>query len=246
MESSAGTMPAPSPRSSPARSASTTGSGASTCSPTTRSSSRSSFTRCASTRPRPGTRSSGRSTSACSSRLRSCRSSWPARSRPFSADDGPRRSAATSNGPGASRDVPAFLGRSIQEVAMTPVLQAHFSDYSAFHRTPGNQACHYVGIPLIVLSLFALLSRVPLFDLGGLTVTLAEVVLVAATIYYLTLDAALAVMMLMTAVVLFVLGWVFQFVGHYVYEKKSPAFFRNFVHLLVGPLWILAKVSGRA
>ena len=144
---------------------------------------------------------------------------------------------------------------------MTPVLQAHFSDYSAFHRTPGNQACHYVGIPLIVLSLFALLSRVPLFDLGGFTVTLAEVVLVAATIYYLTLDAALAVMMLMTsvvlaavgrvlplsaAVVLFVLGWVFQFVGHYVYEKKSPAFFRNFAHLLVGPLWILAKVSGRA
>jgi uncharacterized membrane protein YGL010W len=141
------------------------------------------------------------------------------------------------------------------------VLQAHFSDYSAFHRTPGNQACHYVGIPLIVLSLFALLSRVPLFDLGGFTVTLAEVVLVAATIYYLTLDAALAVMMLMTsvvlaavgrvlplsaAVVLFVLGWVFQFVGHYVYEKKSPAFFRNFAHLLVGPLWILAKVSGRA
>jgi uncharacterized membrane protein YGL010W len=144
---------------------------------------------------------------------------------------------------------------------MTPVLQAHFSDYSAFHRTPGNKACHYAGIPLIVLSLFALLARVPLFDAGGFTVTLAEVVLVAATIYYLTLDAALAVMMLVTsvvlaaagrmvpfsaAVVLFVLGWVFQFVGHYVYEKKAPAFFRNFAHLLVGPLWILAKVSGRA
>ena len=144
---------------------------------------------------------------------------------------------------------------------MTPVLQAHFSDYSAFHRTPGNKACHYVGIPLIVLSLFALLARVPLFEAGGFTVTLAEVVLVAATVYYLTLDAALAVMMLAAsavlaaggrvlpvsaAVVLFVLGWVFQFVGHYVYEKKSPAFFRNFAHLLVGPLWILAKVSGRA
>lgn len=144
---------------------------------------------------------------------------------------------------------------------MTPILLSHFADYSAFHRTPGNQACHYVGIPLIVLSLFALLARVPLFEAGGFTVTLAEVVLVAATIYYLTLDAALAVMMLVTsvvlaaagrmvplwaAVVLFVLGWVFQFVGHYVYEKKAPAFFRNFAHLLVGPLWILARVSGRA
>lgn len=144
---------------------------------------------------------------------------------------------------------------------MTPILLSHFADYSAFHRTPGNQACHYVGIPLIVLSLFALLARFPLFEAGGFTVTLAEVVLVAATIYYLTLDAALAVMMLVTsvvlaaagrmvplwaAVVLFVLGWVFQFVGHYVYEKKAPAFFRNFAHLLVGPLWILARVSGRA
>lgn len=144
---------------------------------------------------------------------------------------------------------------------MTPVLLSHFADYSAFHRTPGNKACHYVGIPLIVLSLFALLARVPLFEAGGFTMTLAEVVLLAATVYYLTLDAALAVMMLATsavlaaagrvlpipaAVALFVLGWVFQFVGHYVYEKKAPAFFRNFAHLLVGPLWILAKVSGRA
>ena len=56
---------------------------------------------------------------------------------------------------------------------MTPVLQAHFSDYSAFHRTPGNKACHYVGIPMIVLSLFALLARVPLFEAGGFTFTLA-------------------------------------------------------------------------
>ena len=144
---------------------------------------------------------------------------------------------------------------------MSPVLQGHFSDYSAFHRTPGNKACHYVGIPLIVLSLLALLARVPLFDLGGFTVTAAEVLLVLATAYYLSLDVALAAMMLAASallaavgrvlpvpvsVALFVLGWVFQFVGHYVYEKKSPAFARNLVHLLVGPLWIVARASGRA
>jgi uncharacterized membrane protein YGL010W len=144
---------------------------------------------------------------------------------------------------------------------MRPALQAHFSDYASFHRTPGNQACHFVGIPLIVLSLFALLARVPLFELGGFTVTAAELVLLASTAYYLTLDVALALIMLGTSIVLaaagrlmplsaaialFVLGWVFQFVGHYVYEKKSPAFYRNLAHLLVGPLWILAKVSGRA
>jgi uncharacterized membrane protein YGL010W len=48
------------------------------------------------------------------------------------------------------------------------------------------------------------------------------------------------------AIGLFVVGWVFQFIGHYVYEKKSPAFYKNLAHLLVGPLWILAKATGRA
>src|SRR2546426_9637725 len=59
-----------------------TGSGASRCSPTTRSSSRSSSTRCASTRRARATRSSGRSTWASGSRRerspRSCAREWPA------------------------------------------------------------------------------------------------------------------------------------------------------------------------
>ena len=143
---------------------------------------------------------------------------------------------------------------------MSPVLKAHFADYAAFHGTPGNKACHYVGIPLIVLTLFSLLGAVPLFAVGSYTVTLAEVLLVLATVYYLTLDGTLAVLMFVAsaallvlgrtlplgvALGLFVLGWVFQFVGHYVYEKRSPAFYRNLAHLLVGPLWILAKATGR-
>jgi len=144
---------------------------------------------------------------------------------------------------------------------MSPVLKAHIPDYAAFHGTPGNRACHYGGIPLIVLSLFAMLSGVPLFTAGGYTVTLAEVLLLGATAYYLTLDPVLAVLMLaisaasiavgrhipfVWALGLFVVGWIFQFIGHYVYEKRAPAFYRNLAHLLVGPLWILAKATRRA
>jgi uncharacterized membrane protein YGL010W len=144
---------------------------------------------------------------------------------------------------------------------MSPDLRAHFADYGSFHATPGNKACHSVGIPLIFFAALALLSHVSLVRLGGFTVTVAEVVILAMTLYYLRLDAALAAMMLIVSALLaaagrfvpvsvamglFVLGWVLQFVGHYVYEKKSPAFFRNVTHLLVGPLWILAKATGRA
>jgi uncharacterized membrane protein YGL010W len=143
---------------------------------------------------------------------------------------------------------------------MSPVLREHFADYGAFHATPGNKACHSLGIPMIFFAVIALLSHVPLFRVDGLAVTLAEPVIAAVMLYYLRLDAALAAMMLVVSVVsavagrfvpvpaaavLFVLGWVLQFVGHYVYEKKSPAFFRNVTHLLVGPLWILAKATGR-
>jgi uncharacterized membrane protein YGL010W len=144
---------------------------------------------------------------------------------------------------------------------MSPRLRAHFADYAAFHGTPGNKACHYVAVPLIVLTVFALLARVPLLTVGGFTVTLAEVLIVLATAYYLTLDKALAVMMLaasilcawmgraippMVALAVFVAAWVLQFIGHYVYEHRSPAFFRNVAHLLVGPLWVLAKATRRA
>ena len=144
---------------------------------------------------------------------------------------------------------------------MSPTLRAHFSDYAAFHATRGNQACHYVGVPLIVFTLIALLAHVPVGNLGGFTVTAAEVILAAVIVWYLTLDVVLALLMLAASAVfvvagralpplvalgLFVVGWILQFIGHYVYEKKSPAFYRNLVHLLVGPLWILAKAVRRA
>ena len=144
---------------------------------------------------------------------------------------------------------------------MTDTLRAHFADYAAFHRTAGNKACHSFGIPIIVLSVLALLARVPLAPLGGFELTLAELVIAVFVGYYLTLDLSLAAAMLtayalldaagrfiapLPALGLFVFGWILQGVGHWVYEKNSPAFFRNFVHLAVGQLWILAKALGRA
>ncbi len=143
---------------------------------------------------------------------------------------------------------------------MSPVLREHFADYGAFHGAAGNKACHAVGIPLIYFSVIALLAHVSLLRIGGFVLTLAVPVFLAVTLYYLRLDVPLGIMMLVlsaamatvggfvpipVAVGLFILGWVLQFVGHYVYEKKSPAFFRNVTHLLVGPLWILAKATGR-
>jgi uncharacterized membrane protein YGL010W len=42
------------------------------------------------------------------------------------------------------------------------------------------------------------------------------------------------------ALALFVVGWIFQFIGHAI-EGNQPAFFRNPVYLLIGPLWIARR-----
>ncbi len=47
------------------------------------------------------------------------------------------------------------------------------------------------------------------------------------------------------ALALFVAGWVLQFVGHFI-EGNQPAFFRNPVYLLVGPLWLARRALGLA
>jgi uncharacterized membrane protein YGL010W len=43
---------------------------------------------------------------------------------------------------------------------------------------------------------------------------------------------------------LFVVGWIFQFVGH-AYERKPPEFMKDWRFLFVGLRWWLAKMKGR-
>ena len=133
-------------------------------------------------------------------------------------------------------------------------LEALFADYSECHRTAGNKLFHRLGIPLIVLSTLGMLAHVTIFRTRDFSADLGMIVLVASAIFYIALDWKLGTgMAVVTAafywigrslplwlnLTMFILGWIFQFVGHAVYEKNSPAFARNLVHLLVGPLWIL-------
>lgn len=126
-----------------------------------------------------------------------------------------------------------------------------FGDYAAYHQTKGNKWFHRFGIPMIMLSLLGMLARVPVVPPY---VDAAIVLVVIAEVVYLMLDWRLAALMLVVSAVfyfagaalpfwvnvaLFVLGWILQFVGHSVYEKRQPAFLTNALHLLIGPLWIL-------
>jgi len=43
---------------------------------------------------------------------------------------------------------------------------------------------------------------------------------------------------------IFVVAWIFQFIGHHL-EGKKPSFFEDVQYLLVGPLFVLSKVFER-
>jgi uncharacterized membrane protein YGL010W len=125
-----------------------------------------------------------------------------------------------------------------------------FGDYAAYHQTKGNKWFHRFGIPMIMLSLLGLLARVPVWR----QVTAGIVLIAIAEVIYLALDVRLGILMLIASglfyaigapiplsvnVAIFIAGWIFQFIGHSVYEHRQPAFLKNALHLLVGPLWIL-------
>ncbi|MEP6768458.1 MAG: Mpo1-like protein [Acidobacteriota bacterium] len=134
-------------------------------------------------------------------------------------------------------------------------VDALLADYGSYHRTQGNFACHAAGVPLIVFGIFSFLRLIPL-PLAGWTA--AEALITAAFVFYAALDLPLALALLVPEVLLdlaaraadswkaglaaFVLGWIFQGIGHARYEKKAPAFLRNLVHLLIGPLFLVNEL----
>lgn len=142
-------------------------------------------------------------------------------------------------------------------------LADHLAQYAAYHRDRRNIASHFIGIPLIVYAVAALLSR-PGLELAGLWLSPASAVALAAGLFYLRLDRLFGLVMALllalalwggallarqptavwlgVAVGTFVVGWVIQFVGHY-YEGRKPAFVDDVTGLVVGPLFVVAELA---
>ena len=129
------------------------------------------------------------------------------------------------------------------------------ADYGSHHRTRGNLVCHAFGITLIVFGALALLGSVATPPAGS---SAAEWLIAASFVFYAALDLPLAFAILVPLIALdliaravsdwriglaaFVAGWIFQAVGHARFERNRPAFFRNLVHLMIGPIYLVNEV----
>lgn len=144
-------------------------------------------------------------------------------------------------------------------------LTDQLAQYASYHRDRRNIATHFVGIPMIVLALAILLSR-PQWHVASVSLALSPALLLfgCATVYYVVLDVALGLVMAIfsaaclatgawlahepatiwagSGAALFIVGWLFQFVGHMAYEHRKPAFADDLIGLVIGPLFVLAEI----
>ena len=138
--------------------------------------------------------------------------------------------------------------------------------YAQYHRDRRNIATHLLGIPLIFTAI-ALWLVFPLGRWAPYGITAAWAMWALTSFWYLTRQAPLlglatsAVNGLLVALahtlaeqapawglaawqlagIMFVVGWVFQFVGH-GFEGRKPAFVDDIVGLLVGPMFVVGEL----
>ena len=142
-----------------------------------------------------------------------------------------------------------------------------FARYAGDHRNATNVAIHWLAVPAILWSVVALLWCIPVqgsWFRAGLWAALA---MFLAWMFYYRASRALGLGMLAvfvalswltrwlhdtlgtqalawTALGVFAVAWVAQFIGHKV-EGRRPSFLTDLVYLLVGPAWLLSKVYRR-
>ena len=134
--------------------------------------------------------------------------------------------------------------------------------YSAYHQDARNRATHFIGVPIIVLSLFIPLAWLRI-ELAGVPISAGMILAAIVLAYYLALDLVLGVAMVLVFAllleagehiaalgpaagwtwfgVLFVGGWILQLVGH-VFEGRRPALTDNLFQIFIAPIFLCAEM----
>jgi len=138
------------------------------------------------------------------------------------------------------------------------------SKYGESHQNGTNKFIHWICVPAIMFSLVGLIYSIP-WPFGDKTLTFnwATVFMVLVLLYYIRLSIPLALgfiliglaliygnhslslaisgtafTMVTTSLLIFVVAWVGQFVGHKI-EGAKPSFLEDVQFLLIGPAWLM-------
>lgn len=148
-------------------------------------------------------------------------------------------------------------------VAMNRYFCRQLAIYCGYHCDRRNCVAHWLGIPIIFFSVLLVLTLWPV-PIGGKEISVGSLLLLPAIMAWIALDVGIGCTMLVAIVPLsmvaervgrscdptwavalassgFVVGWLFQIVGHTVFEHRKPAFFDDLSQMFIGPMFLTAK-----
>ncbi len=141
-------------------------------------------------------------------------------------------------------------------------IEQWFEEYGVSHKNQTNIKIHKVCVPLITWSLLGMMWMIPVpsfmkaihlnfayvfmilayafyFSLKSVKLIIAMSVLVAPVIIFFEMYAnRLGMNLLYGSIIVFVISWAGQFIGHKI-EGKKPSFLEDVQFLLIGPGWCL-------
>ncbi|MEM9100743.1 MAG: Mpo1-like protein [Pseudomonadota bacterium] len=148
-------------------------------------------------------------------------------------------------------------------------LQQWCDEYAVCHQNKTNKIFHYVCVPAIFWSVLAILWWLPFPSALQFYpyVNWCTLFMVPALAFYTLLSIPLGLIMLaisslccatfvmiqqswgnqaliVSAISIFVVAWIGQFIGHH-YEGKKPAFFKDVQFLLIGPIWVIVALKNK-
>lgn len=139
------------------------------------------------------------------------------------------------------------------ETAPQRKVDALLAHYEESHRHPTNETIHFIAIPLIMLSLvgmlyaahpmvaYAFVAASMVYYARLSVVFLITMVVGSAAMLSIIYAMATAGVLFNASLAIFVIAWIFQFIGHKL-EGKKPSFFEDIQYLWVGPLFVLSKL----
>ena len=138
--------------------------------------------------------------------------------------------------------------------------------YGESHQNKTNKKIHWICVPLIMFSLLGILSLVK-FSIPNenFCINIAHILIFLAILFYIRLSLSITIGMIFISLinlyviyqfellffskntlfliylVIFIIAWIGQFIGHKI-EGKKPSFFDDLKFLLIGPAWLLSFI----
>lgn len=142
-----------------------------------------------------------------------------------------------------------------------------FAEYSKSHRNATNKFIHWICVPLIFCSILGFISLIPAphfcMPYAGCISIISIITVILISLFYVRLSLLIGIVMFFIMLIaehfiyltnislgkqswivylgIFVITWIFQFIGHKI-EGKKPSFLKDLQFLLIGPIWLLGFI----